>query len=61
MKDSEIKVLDEEDHIFIKTLSNIGMSRKVATIIAYLMKVNEASAQEIELSTGLRQPEIVLQ
>ena len=58
MKDSEIKVLDEEDHIFIKTLSNIGMSRKVATIIAYLMKVNEASTQEIELSTGLRQPEI---
>jgi predicted transcriptional regulator len=56
MKDSEIKVLDEKDHIFIKTLSNIGMSRKVATTIAYLMKVNEASAQEIELSTGLRHP-----
>jgi predicted transcriptional regulator len=34
------------------------MSRNVATTIAYLMKVNEASAQEIELSTGLRQPEI---
>ena len=45
MKDSEIKVLDEDDHIFVKTLSDLGTSKKVATTIAYLMKVNEASAQ----------------
>jgi predicted transcriptional regulator len=60
MKDSEIKELDEDDHFFIETLKTLGMSRNVATTIAYLMKVNEASAQEIELSTGLRQPEISL-
>jgi predicted transcriptional regulator len=60
MKDSEIKELDEDDHVFIETLKTLGMSRNVATTIAYLMKVNEASAQEIELSTGLRQPEISL-
>jgi predicted transcriptional regulator len=58
MKDSEIKELDEDDHVFIETLKTLGMSRNVATTIAYLMKVNEASAQEIKLSTGLRQPEI---
>jgi len=60
MKDSEIKELDEDDHVFIETLKTLGMSRNVAITIVYLMKVNEASAQEIELSTGLRQPEISL-
>ena len=60
MKDYEIKVLDEEDHIFIETLRDLGASRRVATMMAYLMDVNEASSREIELSTGLRQPEVSL-
>jgi predicted transcriptional regulator len=60
MKDSEVKMLDENDHIFIKALSNLGMSRNAATTMAYLMNVNEASSREIEISTGLRQPEVSL-
>ena len=60
MKDSEVKMLDEDDHIFIKTLSNLGMSRNVATTMAYLMNVDEASSREIEISTRLRQPEVSL-
>ena len=60
MKDYEVKVLDENDHIFIETLRNLGMSRNVATTMAYLMNVDEASPREIEISTGLRQPEISL-
>ena len=60
MKNSEVKVLDEDDLIFIETLKTIGMSRDVAKIMAYLMNVDEASSQEIEISTGLRQPEISL-
>ena len=60
MKDYEIKVLDEEEHIFIEILTDLGMSRGVATIMAYLRNVNEASSREIERSTGLRQPEISL-
>jgi predicted transcriptional regulator len=60
MKDCEIKVLDEEDHIFIETLRELGASRRVATMMAYLMNVDEASSREIELSTGLRQPEVSL-
>ena len=60
MKDSEIKELDEDDHIFIETLKTLGMSRNVATTMAYLMNVNEASSQDIEISTGLRQPEVSL-
>lgn len=58
MKDSEVKMLDENDHIFIKALSNLGMSRNTATTMAYLMNVEEASSREIEISTGLRQPEV---
>ena len=58
MKDSKVKVLDKNDHILIKALSNIGMSRNAATTTAYLMNVDEASSQESEISTGLRQPEV---
>jgi len=60
MKDHGIKVLDEDDNNFIETLRNIGMLRNVATTMAYLMNVDEASSREIEISTGLRQPEISL-
>jgi predicted transcriptional regulator len=60
MKGYEVKVLDENDHIFIETIRNLGMSRKVATMMAYLMNVDEASSREIEISTGLRQPEVSL-
>ena len=38
MKDYEVKVLDEKDHLFIETLKNLGISRNVATIVAYLME-----------------------
>src|SRR5665811_1626931 len=60
MKDSEVKMLDENDHIFIQALSNLGMSRNAATTMAYLMTVDEASSREVEISTGLRQPEASL-
>ena len=60
MKDSEVKMLDEKDHVFIEMLRDFGMSRNVAITMAYLMNVDEASSREIEISTGLRQPEISL-
>ncbi len=60
MKDFGVKILDEDDHIFIDTLRNLGMSRNVATTMAYFMNVDEASSREIEISTGLRQPEVSL-
>ena len=60
MKDYEVKVLDEKEHIFIETLKTIRISRNVATTMAYLMNVDKASAREIEISIGLRQPEVSL-
>jgi predicted transcriptional regulator len=58
VKEFKVKMLDEEDHLFIETLKNVGMSGNVATTLAYLMNVDEASTREIEISTGLRQPEV---
>ena len=60
MKDLEVKMLDEDDHTFIVTLRNLGMSRNVATTMAYLINVGKASSRDIEISTGLRQPEVSL-
>ena len=60
MKNYEFKVLDEDDNNFIETLKTFGMSKSVATTMAYLMNVDKASAREIEISTGLRQPEVSL-
>jgi predicted transcriptional regulator len=36
------------------------MSRNEATTMAYLMNVNEASSHQIEIGTGLSQPEVSL-
>ena len=60
MKDYGIKLLDEDDHVFIEMLRNLGMTRNIATTLAYFMNVDEASSREIEVSTGLRQPEVSL-
>ena len=58
MKEFEVNVLDEDDQRFIDALKDLGMSRNIATTLTYLTNVSEASSQEIEMSTGLRQPEV---
>ncbi|MDY0266421.1 MAG: transcriptional regulator protein [Methanimicrococcus sp.] len=54
----EVKVLDEKDLMFVSDLRNLGISRNVALTIVYLCQVEEASSRNIEIGTGLRQPEI---
>lgn len=58
MKDFEVNILDDDDYKFIDTLKSLGMSRNVATALTYLSNVKRASSQEIEMCTGLRQPEV---
>jgi len=58
MKELEVKILDDYDHKYIDALKGLGMSRNVATTLTYLSNVPEASSHEIEISTGLRQPEV---
>ncbi len=48
---------DSEDEI-VESLKSLGMSRNLATTIAYLADSRQASSQEIEMNTGLRQPEV---
>ncbi len=58
MRESAIKVLGDKDAEFVEILRDLGMPRNAATMLAYLKNVSEASAREIEIATGLRQPEV---
>jgi len=58
--DFEVKILDENDLVFVSDLRNLGVQRNVALTIVYLLNAKEASSREIEIGTGLRQSEISL-
>ena len=57
MKHTDIKVLDERDMEFIEALRSLDVPRSVAMLITFLANVSEASSREIEIATGMRQPE----
>ena len=57
MKHTDIKVLDERDMEFIEALRSLDVPRNVAMLITFLANVSEASSREIEIATGMRQPE----
>ena len=49
---------DEIDMEFIEGLQNLGVNRNVAKLITYLKDVEEGSSRDIEMATGMRQPEV---
>jgi len=51
-------MLDEKDHDAIEALRTVGVKRNVAIIIVYLKDLDEATARDIEMGSGLRQPEV---
>jgi predicted transcriptional regulator len=53
-----IKVADEKDFEFVEVLQSLGVNRKAAKLITYLKDVEEGSSRDIEMATGLRQPEV---
>jgi predicted transcriptional regulator len=53
-----IKVADEKDLEFVQGLQNLGVNRNVARVITFLKDQNERSSRDIEVATGLRQPEV---
>lgn len=53
-----IKVADEKDFEFMQGLESLGMKRTVARVITFLKDQNERSSREIEVATGMRQPEV---
>jgi predicted transcriptional regulator len=53
-----INVADEKDLEFVQGLQNLGINRNVASLIVYLQDMKERSSRDIEMATGLRQPEV---
>jgi predicted transcriptional regulator len=43
---------------FVRELNNLGVNSNVARLIAFLKDQNERSSRDIEVATGLRQPEV---
>ena len=58
MKASEVIVFDDTDLEFIDILRNLNISRNVASTLAYLSSVDEATSKDLELGSQLRQPEV---
>jgi predicted transcriptional regulator len=50
--------LDEKDEEIADALIFLGMSRPIARTLSYLQHVDEATSVELEMGTGLRQPEV---
>jgi len=55
MKDTNVKVLNDEDLEFAYALRSLDINRNVSLLITYLANVDEASSREIEKGTGLVQ------
>jgi predicted transcriptional regulator len=51
-------VADEKDLEFVNGLQGLGVNRNVAKLITYLKDVEEGSSRDIEMATGMRQPEV---
>ena len=58
MKSSEVRVFDDTDLEFIDILRNLNMSRNVASTLAFLSNVDEATSKDLEVGSQLRQPEV---
>jgi predicted transcriptional regulator len=58
MRESTVKVLDDDDLKFVDILHSLGIKRTVAILITYLASTGEATSREIELGAGLKQPEV---
>jgi len=58
MKKLDINQLDDSDEEIVEILISSGMSRPVARTLAYLKKVDTATSIDLEMVTGLRQPEV---
>ncbi len=50
-------MLDERDLEFIEVMRSLEVPRSVAEIIVFLASMSEATSRDIEIGTGLRQPE----
>jgi predicted transcriptional regulator len=55
-RDASDRKLERDE--FASILIQLGLKRNVAKVLAYLAAVAEATSREIEIGSGLRQPEV---
>jgi predicted transcriptional regulator len=60
MINSTIKLFSDDEKRVVADLKAIGMSRKAAHVMTYLIVIGPCVSEEIEQATGLRQPEVSL-
>lgn len=58
IKQTAVKVLDENDMDFIESLRGLKIPRGAAALITYLANNCEATSREIEMATGISQPNV---
>ena len=58
MREENIQIFSDEQEEFIRLLTDIGLSRTVATVLAYFITTHEGTSREIERATDMRQPEV---
>jgi len=58
MKTLKINQFDKKDEEIVDALISLSMTKPAARMLAYIQQVNEATSVELEMGTGLRQPEV---
>lgn len=57
MRQENVQYFTDTEEKFADLLIGIGVRKNVATVLVFLVNVQEATSREIERGTGLRQPE----
>jgi predicted transcriptional regulator len=60
MKEVLINQLDDQDFNNIELLRSLGIKRTVAHVIIYMANKEKKISKDIEIATGLRQPQVSL-
>ena len=58
MKDIQISQFDDQDYQNVDMLRSLGINRNMAHVIVYMANQKESRGKEIEIATGLRQPQV---
>jgi len=60
MSDMLFKTFDPKDDEFAKMLMELGIKKNVARVLTYMKNHTEVTSRDLELGSGLRQPEVSL-
>ncbi len=60
MREEQVQFLTDKEEEFVERLEQSGFTRKVATVLVFLMNTSETTSRAIERGTDLRQPEVSL-